>query len=310
MSRTPLKLVLSLACALSMGTSLSTQGAPFVRGDTDGNLEIGLTDGMRILAFLFGGRPKTLECMAAADCDDNAEIELTDGVYLLNFLFLGQAAPAAPFPDCGLPKAESLSCETYPDCSPSEACIDATTLALVTLANTPRSACIPPSTPQVLTLQLSFCSEAACPPPQGEGQDATLGCAVEISVLAVKADVASQVLELSLQGSITDTPLQVVDLLGTETTCNVQASFEGTANIPLLGEVRGSAFEVTGLGVATLADESFVLSASGGELCSLLQGASALFSGDLAAEVEASMNENLGSLAEAVVGARVCLTAP
>jgi hypothetical protein len=307
MNRTLLRVVLSLACAISLGTPLSTYGASFIRDGTDGNLEIGLTDGVRILGFLFGGRPKTLECMAAADCDANAEVELTDGVYLLNFLFLGQSPPPAPFPDCGAPLADDLSCETYPNCSPPPACIDADALARLTAANTPRNACIPPSTPQVLTLQLSFCSEAAGPP-SDEGQEPTVGCAVEISVLGATADLASQLLQLSIQGGIADTPLKVVDLIGTETTCNVQASFEATANIPVVGEVSGPAFEITGLGVATLADVTFTLNASGGELCSLLQGASALFSGDLATEVEAAINENLGSIAEAISHSRVCLS--
>jgi hypothetical protein len=97
-------------------------GTLFVRGDTDSNGRLELTDPIIVLNFLFLGtsRPR---CSDAADGDDNGRLELTDAVRVLNFLFLGLAAPPAPSPssavytagDCGLdPREEEpdLGCET------------------------------------------------------------------------------------------------------------------------------------------------------------------------------------------------------
>ena len=41
-------------------------------------------------------------CQDAADSDDNGQLNITDGVRILNYLFLGGPAPPAPGPDsCG-----------------------------------------------------------------------------------------------------------------------------------------------------------------------------------------------------------------
>ena len=77
------------------------QGDRFVRGDTDTNGRMELTDAIGIFNFLFitGIVPS---CIDAADADDNGSIELTDGVRILNVLFLGFGEiPAPGFMSCG-----------------------------------------------------------------------------------------------------------------------------------------------------------------------------------------------------------------
>jgi len=82
----------------------------FLRGDSDGNGKLGLTDAVVTLNVLFlgGGRPA---CEDAFDTDDSAHIELNDAVVVLNYLFLGGTPPAAPFPAPGVdPTADGLDC--------------------------------------------------------------------------------------------------------------------------------------------------------------------------------------------------------
>jgi hypothetical protein len=88
----------------------------FVRGNSNGDDKLDLSDAVFVLGYLFlGGGP--IECLKSADTDDNGSLELTDAVRTLNFLFLGGPAPAAPFPDCGLDSTpDELTCESFGPC--------------------------------------------------------------------------------------------------------------------------------------------------------------------------------------------------
>jgi len=72
----------------------------FVRGDTneDGSLE--LSDAVRTLTWLFQSATAPA-CRAAADSNDDGALDLSDAVFSLAHLFLGGEAPPPPFPDCG-----------------------------------------------------------------------------------------------------------------------------------------------------------------------------------------------------------------
>ncbi|HLU47923.1 MAG TPA: PKD domain-containing protein, partial [Planctomycetota bacterium] len=87
-------------------------GTRFVRGDSDSNGDINLTDGIYVLSYLFSGGA-TPTCLEAADADGNSSINLTDGIYILQFLFSGGTEPPAPYPDCG-PPSSGVGCETPP----------------------------------------------------------------------------------------------------------------------------------------------------------------------------------------------------
>jgi hypothetical protein len=79
--------------------------APFVRGDSNLDGSIDLSDAVAILNFLFGGEGKVHDCRNSMDADDNASVNITDAVYLLGHLFLGGPEPPAPHPGCGLDPA-------------------------------------------------------------------------------------------------------------------------------------------------------------------------------------------------------------
>jgi hypothetical protein len=73
----------------------------FRRGDVDGDGEINITDGVRVLNHLFLGTGE-ITCPDAADTNDQGELNITSGVFILNWLFLGGREPPPPGPrECG-----------------------------------------------------------------------------------------------------------------------------------------------------------------------------------------------------------------
>jgi hypothetical protein len=83
-------------------------GVPFVRGDSNLDGRVDITDAIVTLLYLFGGSPQPHDCRDAMDANDAPDergiraLDLTDAIRVLSFLFLGGAPPSPPFPDCGL----------------------------------------------------------------------------------------------------------------------------------------------------------------------------------------------------------------
>ena len=92
-------------------SSQETVGGPrtFIRGDTDGDRRVTITDPIVLLRHLFQGG--TVNCADAADADDNGKLDLTDAVRVLNYLFREGEQPPAPFPGQGSDgTADDLTC--------------------------------------------------------------------------------------------------------------------------------------------------------------------------------------------------------
>lgn len=82
----------------------------FVRGDSNDDGDIDVSDAVHLLLHLFTGLAAD-DCQDARDMNDDGELELTDAVYLLNHLFLAQPGPPAPYPAPGFdPTPDGLSC--------------------------------------------------------------------------------------------------------------------------------------------------------------------------------------------------------
>jgi len=84
----------------------------FLRGDADRDEVAGLTDGIKILGFLFVGESLN-SCADAADTDDTGIVDLSDAIYLLVHLFLGGPPLPLPYPASGL----DLTPDELPACN-------------------------------------------------------------------------------------------------------------------------------------------------------------------------------------------------
>jgi hypothetical protein len=69
----------------------------FLRGNSNGDVAVDISDAVYTLAFLFLGGPSP-SCRDAADANDDGAIDISDAVYTLAFLFLGGPAPPPPGP--------------------------------------------------------------------------------------------------------------------------------------------------------------------------------------------------------------------
>ncbi len=92
-------------------------GPRFVRGDTDADGSVKITDAVTVLNFLFLGNVAP-PCISAADADDDGSVAITDAVRILSFLFSGGLAPQPPFPECGTdPTEDTLECVSFDRCA-------------------------------------------------------------------------------------------------------------------------------------------------------------------------------------------------
>ncbi len=74
---------------------------PFLRGDSNGDGEVNVSDPVHVLNYLFSGGAEP-RCLDSADGDDNGQVNITDAVYLLNYLFSSGRPPPPPFPAVGV----------------------------------------------------------------------------------------------------------------------------------------------------------------------------------------------------------------
>jgi hypothetical protein len=81
----------------------------FIRGDTNCDSEVNLTDAVGIIDAVFLGAGPVC-CRAASDSNSDGEVNVTDVIHILDFSFLGGPRPAAPFPECGRGPEAGLSC--------------------------------------------------------------------------------------------------------------------------------------------------------------------------------------------------------
>ena len=77
---------------------------PFIRGDSNGDSTVDISDATTMLNWLFLGAAEP-GCVASNDSNGDGVINISDPTHLLNFLFLGGSAPPAPS-DCGNSEAE------------------------------------------------------------------------------------------------------------------------------------------------------------------------------------------------------------
>jgi len=90
---------------------------PFLRGDSNADGRVDISDAIRIFMYLFLGADAP-RCMDAADATDDGKLDLSDGVRILCDFFIPYTAipPPGPF-QCGHdPTMDWLYCESYSMC--------------------------------------------------------------------------------------------------------------------------------------------------------------------------------------------------
>ena len=71
----------------------------FIRGDSNLDGVVNISDGVRIVRHLFAG--VQIGCQDALDANDDGRLNVTDAIRVLDFLYRGGRAPSAPYPAQG-----------------------------------------------------------------------------------------------------------------------------------------------------------------------------------------------------------------
>lgn len=91
-------------------------GPVFLRGDTNCDARIDISDAVNTLNVLFLGTG-AICCGDSGDTNDDGSLDITDAIIVLNYLFLGGLAPREPFPLCGGdPTEDALDCPAPAGC--------------------------------------------------------------------------------------------------------------------------------------------------------------------------------------------------
>jgi hypothetical protein len=93
------------------GFGSAGEGGYFLRGDSNQDGKVDLSDAVFTLGVLFlGGDPAF--CLDALDADDDGEVVITDAIYTLGVLFLGGNSMPPPFPlPARDPTEDALGCD-------------------------------------------------------------------------------------------------------------------------------------------------------------------------------------------------------
>ncbi len=96
-----------------------SSGYLFIRGDSNADLQMNISDGAHILNYLFLGMPPALDCDDAGDVNDDGLLNISDPIRLFGYLFAGDPSPPPPNDECGPdPTPDGLGCGFHPACPP------------------------------------------------------------------------------------------------------------------------------------------------------------------------------------------------
>jgi hypothetical protein len=116
---TNLQRIATAATVLILAGLTQVEAQDFIRGDIDVSGAVDLTDPLLTLEFLFLGTG-SVACRKAGDSNDDGALDLTDPIFTLEFLFLGLADIPAPNACGSDPTLDTLTCESFLICAPTE----------------------------------------------------------------------------------------------------------------------------------------------------------------------------------------------
>ena len=289
-----------LALALAAAPA-AAQDSAFVRGDSNTDGSIDISDPVKTLGVLFLGDPDP-GCDDAMDSNDSGVLDISDGVFTLNFLFAGGADIPAPYPDCGKDTtADGLGCGAFPGC-PSESCFDEALLDEIVAENVMPAVCVAVDAAQVTfqTFRITVCPSAAAGTCSGEP-----GCTIELTQIAATYDAPTKQVRVHVEGRTTDFPVKVEDtIFGSSVTCLADATFEGDATVILTIDGTGT---ITAVGDPVFSNVNpELLDAGDGLICNALEGQAALVEEQLVTLIEESADGILDTVKPALIGLKVC----
>lgn len=288
--------------ALLVPLGVLADEAPFKRGDANVDGHMDISDTLRGLGILFLG-DREPDCDDVLDTNDDGAFDVSDPISVIHFLFGGGPAPPSPFPECGLDTTpDPLGCAAYSFCALP--CTTPSDLLEAIEESIQREVCIPPDSAVAADpVDVTVCPSDEASPCGGAGG---LGCPVTLAVADGRLDFAAKRVAVHLEGAITDLTVDIV-FLGDETRCTTDITFEGDAVVPLgLSSNPDGSFTVTSLGDPILEDADVNLTAEGGFVCELFEGAQGQFTSDVVSQIEEAAKDLVVELRERFVGERIC----
>ena len=96
--------------ARSVKDDLDQHEEKFIRGDSNGDGTLDMSDALHTFSYLYLGGPAS-SCMAAADANDDEVVDISDGVGTLNSLFVSSTPLPPPGSEAGVDPTPGIGCE-------------------------------------------------------------------------------------------------------------------------------------------------------------------------------------------------------
>jgi hypothetical protein len=292
---------------LASAGALSAQ-SPFIRGDSNVDGGVNISDPLKTFGVLFVGDPNP-GCDDAMDANDNGSVDISDGLYSLNFLFSDGPALPPPAGACG-PDAtdDALGCAAYGLCAAP--CLDQALIDSTIAEQVPPGACVPEDAAVVTQGQfiVTVCPAAGAGPCPGAADPP--GCLISITEVTGVLDLAGSKVDLHVDGIADGFPIHIEETqFGGTATCLVDITFTGDAAVPfVLGPAEGGGQMVVDVGAPTFADDVAigVSTSSPGVICALLVAAQDQFKPQIIDQLEVAAAELIAGFEAEIVGMKVC----
>ncbi len=311
-----MKYKMLLVLLVSLLYARQARATQFVRGDSNLDGQVDISDPVTLLGILFLGNEDP-GCADAHDGNDSGEADISDAIYMLAYLFSGGNAPPAPFGECGCDETDEdgLDCLTPAEgCSADPCgvvkvpvCIDQEFLAEMVRREVPPTICIEPDAAVIEVTDTM--TAVVCPADDAAECEGAPGCPVAVTEITVVLDMENERLIGHMEGNVQSLTIRVDSGFGAPSNCQVDIDFSGDMIVPfttgwddddnlILTKILPIEFDRDSVEID--------LNASGGFICSLLAGFQDLFIEDLIIQLETAAFDLLFDLNVELAGLPFC----
>ncbi|MCH2585048.1 MAG: hypothetical protein MK138_09795 [Planctomycetes bacterium] len=311
-----MKIKVVLVFVVSMLGARQAQSAQFIRGDSNLDGQVDISDPVALLGILFLGN-EAPGCADAQDANDSGEADISDAIFTLAYLFSGGRMPPPPFGECGCDETDddALDCQTPPDgCSADPCgiveppqCIDQEFLTEMVRREVAPIICIAPDAAVIEVTDTM--TATVCPADEDTMCEGEPGCPVAVTEITTELDMENERLIGHMEGNVRGLTIRVDSGFGGDTDCQVDIDFSGDMIIPFVTgfDDEDNLILVEILPIEFDRDSVVIdLSASGGFICSLLAGFQDLFIEDLITQLETAAGDLLFALNVELAGLPFC----